>query len=118
MSRRSTRFLALSFAATLGVVAIESRAIEITHDGSTIVFRDDFESGTPGAGWDNGAQPGDWPLSGIRSLPKPARRYRSTPKRFPAPIRWTGKPLLHSNSTMDIKVFRAAIFSADTHRGN
>ncbi len=64
MSHRSQRFMALSFAATLGVVAIESKAVEITHDGSTVVFRDDFESGTPGELWDNGTQPGNWLLSG------------------------------------------------------
>jgi hypothetical protein len=44
-------------------------AIVIKHNNSTLLFGDDFETGTIGGAWDNGAQPGNWTLPAMQPNP-------------------------------------------------
>lgn len=63
MSHRTMKLLAASFVSALGIVASESNAILITHNTSTVLFSENFESQTVGNNWNNNVA-GQWLLSG------------------------------------------------------
>jgi hypothetical protein len=60
--RRSGRKLLTTICSVIAacIYAPTAQAVMITQNGSTVLFSDNFESGTLGAAWDNGAAPGNW----------------------------------------------------------
>ena len=47
----------------LSNLSVTALAIVLTHNNSTMVVADDFESPAVGSAWDNGVRPGDWQSS-------------------------------------------------------
>lgn len=62
MIRKDTTRLVLAANCSLLAILLATRAnaVMITHNSSTVLFADNFETASAGGAWDNGALPGSW----------------------------------------------------------